>query len=67
MSNYQWYLKQSPVTLEKYAGQWVTIVDDHIAVAGKDVKHVLEETDKKFAGKDSLLVKIPEKKELVLA
>ncbi len=65
--NYQWYMKQNPKILERYTGKWITIVDNHIAASGKDLKHVLEETDAKFPGKDSFLVKVPEKKPLILA
>ncbi len=65
--NYQWYLKQNAKVLEQYAGEWVTIIDNHIAISGKNLKYVLEEADKQFPGKESFLVKVPEKKPLILS
>lgn len=59
--NYAWYLKQNAKTLENYAGQWITILDDYIVMSGKNLKHVLEKTDKKFPRRESFLVKVPAK------
>ncbi len=61
--NYEWYVNAN---LEKEAGNWIVIVDEKIVASGKDLKQLLDQTDRKFEGKESLIAKVPTKDTLIL-
>ena len=61
--NYDWYINAN---LEKEAGNWIVIVDQKVVASGKDLKNVLEEADRKYAGKETLLAKVPTPDTLIL-
>lgn len=53
---YTWFLEH-PEIEEKYAGEYIAIVDDTVVAHGKDFKQVLEEAKKH--GKEPLFHKVP--------
>ncbi|MBI5225507.1 succinyl-CoA synthetase subunit alpha [Candidatus Micrarchaeota archaeon] len=61
--NFEWYINAN---LEHDAGNWIVIIDEKIVASGIDLKSLLEETDRKFPHKESLIARIPTKDTLIL-
>ncbi|MEK6843456.1 MAG: DUF5678 domain-containing protein [Candidatus Micrarchaeota archaeon] len=61
--NFDWYLNAN---LERDAGNWVVIIDEKVVARGMDLKGLLEETDKKYPHKETLIARVPTKDTLIL-
>ncbi|MBI4895799.1 MAG: hypothetical protein HY831_04880 [Candidatus Aenigmarchaeota archaeon] len=52
--------------LNKYVGEWISIVDEKIITHGKDVKKVYNDTKLLYPKKKALVTMIPDKKTMIL-
>lgn len=56
MTESDWYTQAD---LSQYSGQWVVIFENSVVAAGKSLKELLKEFNKKFPGKKPFVAKIP--------
>jgi len=57
----------SPQDCDKYAGQWIAIIDNNIVINGKSFFEVHKFIKEKFSGKKILIGKLPETSPTVLS
>lgn len=54
-------------SLDKYLDEWVLILKDKVILHGKDLKKILEESDRKYPhNRDVLLAKVTDERTLIL-
>jgi hypothetical protein len=62
MNEYQFYMDTN---VDKYIGEWISIVNKEIVAHGKDVKKVFSETKSKYPKIRPFITKVPEEHAMI--
>jgi hypothetical protein len=61
--NYEWYIKADT---QKYAGEWIAIVEQKVVASGNDAEKVYRQAKAMYPKKKPSIAKVPSKEILVL-